>query len=215
MRSFTSSIGKMFDRLQKLPTLVIFIVLIAIIAGVSIFGPPEQSLGEHVRLVYLHGAWVWTAIAGFLAAAVAGFVAMLKQSLNLDSWSIALNRAGLFFWITYLPITLVTARFNWNGLFLEEPRWRMALDLAIVGVLFQLAILVIRRAYVGSAISVGYLLILIWSLMTTDQILHPRGPIATSNSSTIQLFFGVLTMLTIVSGIFLTFWFRNKVPAHS
>jgi hypothetical protein len=201
--------------LRKLPARRAFFVLILVIAGVSTFGPPEQALGEHVRLVYLHGAWVWTSILGFVVAAIAGIFALLKRSPKLDSWSVAFARAGLFFWITYLPITIVTARFNWNGLFLEEPRWRMALDLAIVGVLFQLALLVIRRVYIGSALSLGYLLILSWSLITTELILHPRGPIGASSSLTIQVFFGVLMLLTILSGVFLTRWLREDYPAPS
>lgn len=205
----------MLAALRNPPARNIFLVLILVIAGVSTFGPPEKSLGEHVRLVYLHGAWVWTSIVGFVAAAFTGLFALLKRSPSLDSWSIAFGRSGLFFWITYLPITIVTARFNWNGLFLEEPRWRMALDLAIVGVLFQLALLVIRRVYIGSALGIGYLLILGWSLLTTEQILHPQGPIRASGSLTIQAFFGVLTLLTLLSGIFLSRWLRDVYPAPS
>jgi hypothetical protein len=184
--------------------------VIVLIVGVSTLGPAEKSLGENVRLVYLHGAWVWTAIVGFIAAAIVGLAALIKRSDNLNSWSVALSRSGLFFWLTYLPLSLLTMRFNWNGLFLEEPRWRMAIDLAIVGILFQVALLLLQRQYLGSVINITYFLLLAWSLLRTDQVLHPSSPIASSGSGSIQFFFGALTLLCLLAGILLARWLRDR-----
>jgi hypothetical protein len=32
-----------------------------------LFAPIEKTLGTGLRLIYLHGAWVWVAVLGFLA----------------------------------------------------------------------------------------------------------------------------------------------------
>lgn len=43
--------------------LVQFAITLAAILLLTFLGPQEKSLGANVRLVYLHGAWVLTALA--------------------------------------------------------------------------------------------------------------------------------------------------------
>ena len=56
-----------------------FGLTLALIAVVTLLGPAERSLGSQVRVVYLHGAWVWTALAAFVAAGVIGLVGLLTR----------------------------------------------------------------------------------------------------------------------------------------
>ena len=113
-------------------------------------GPPEKSLGVNVRVVYLHGAWVWTALAGFLASGLVGLVGLLSRRTSLLRWSSALGRTGLIFWITYLPISIWAMQTNWNGLFLMEPRWRLAAIFAVTGLLLQIGLFLIHRPVVDA-----------------------------------------------------------------
>ena len=56
------------------------------IAVCTWLGPSERALGSQVRVVYLHGAWVWTALAAFVASGVAGLVGLLRhQAAWLES----------------------------------------------------------------------------------------------------------------------------------
>ena len=57
---------------KKLSPVYWFILLLILILGLSAIGPAEKTLGMRARVVYLHGVWVWTALAGFVAAAVCG-----------------------------------------------------------------------------------------------------------------------------------------------
>src|SRR5690606_9937862 len=109
----------------------LFLLVLAVaIAAFTALSPAERTLGLNVRVVYLHGAWVWAALAAFLAAAGAGLAGFIRDrasengSLTLHRWSRALGRTGLLFWITYLPLSMWAMQTNWNGLFLAEPRWR-------------------------------------------------------------------------------------------
>src|SRR3990172_1257814 len=102
---------------RRAPLLWFGISLVAI-AGMTLVGPAEKSLGANVRVVYLHGVWVWTALLAFLAAAGAGLVGLILQNEKLQRWSRALGRTGLFFWISYLPISMWAMQTNWNGFFL-------------------------------------------------------------------------------------------------
>ena len=100
---------------------------------------------------------------------------------------------------------------NWNGLYLDEPRWKVGLNFAIVGLLLQLAIWVIQRPAVGSALNGLFFLSLGWTLTQTQQILHPPSPIMESDSLNIRIFFIVLLVLVLHSGWFFTMGIRQTM----
>ena len=107
------------------------IILLAVIAAVTTLGPSEQSLGVNVRLVYLHGAWVWTSLIAFALAAISGIVGLVSKRRELNLWSLTAGRVGLLFWLSYIPLSLWTMQANWNGLYLAEPRFKVAIDFAV------------------------------------------------------------------------------------
>src|SRR5512138_2700356 len=117
--------------------LTLFFITVIVIALLGLFGPEEKSLGANVRIVYLHGAWVLSAEVAFLAAAVYGLIALITRRSSFHQWSAALGRTGIIFWVTYLPLSLWAMQTNWNGLFLSEPRFRLAAIFAVTGVLLQ------------------------------------------------------------------------------
>ncbi|GAH09380.1 unnamed protein product, partial [marine sediment metagenome] len=87
-------------------TVLWFLLNLLAIIVVTAIGPAEKSLGTNVRVVYLHGAWVWAALICILAAALAGIVGLISRRQVAHYWSLALGRTGLIFWITYLPLSL-------------------------------------------------------------------------------------------------------------
>ncbi|HLO16610.1 MAG TPA: hypothetical protein VK206_17385, partial [Anaerolineales bacterium] len=95
--------------------LTLFFATLIVIALLALFGPEERSLGANVRVVYLHGAWVLTAELALIAAGLAGLIALLTKRDVFHKWSAALGRTGIFFWVTYLPLSLWAMESNWNG----------------------------------------------------------------------------------------------------
>ena len=87
---------------RKFPLLWFFIILLVAIL-VAALAPLEKTLGANARLVYFHGAWVWTAMLAFLATALFGLAGILSQRNIFHNWSLALGRTGLAFWITLYP----------------------------------------------------------------------------------------------------------------
>lgn len=183
-----------------------FGVALAVVAGFSLLGPAERSLGANVRVVYLHGAWVWAALACFLTAALVGLVGLILQRSQWQRWSRALGRTGLFFWITYLPISMWAMQTNWNGLFLAEPRWRLALVFAVGGLLLQIGVTLLENPAWAAAANVAYFLTLILALVNTENVMHPPSPILNSDADSIQLFFGGLLLLVLLAAGLLARW---------
>jgi hypothetical protein len=190
--------------------LTLFFATLIVIALLALFGPEEQSLGANVRIVYLHGAWVLTAELAFLAAGLAGLVALITRRALFHQWSAALGRTGIIFWVTYLPLSLWAMQSNWNGLFLAEPRFRIAAIFAVTGILLQIGLWVINIDWLTSLANLLFIIVLRVIFSTAENIMHPPpSPIFNSGNFTIIGFFVALILLSMVAGYFLTRGFLN------
>lgn len=188
----------------KSPLLLFFATLI-VIALLALFGPEERSLGANVRIVYLHGAWVLAAELALAAAGLAGLIALLTRRANFHKWSAALGRTGVFFWVTYLPLSLWAMQSNWNGLFLAEPRFRLAAIFAVTGVLLQVGLWLVNTSWITSVANILFIVVLRVAFATAENIMHPPpSPIFNSGNYAIIGFFLALILLTMVAAYFLT-----------
>jgi hypothetical protein len=188
----------------KSPLASFFLTLFAIFL-LALFGPEEQSLGANVRIVYLHGAWVLTAEAAFALAALAGLLGLVARKDSFHAWSAALGRTGIIFWVTYLPLSLYAMQANWNGLFLAEPRFRLALIFAITGILLQAGLWIINQKWLTSLANLSFFVVLCMVFAAAQDIMHPPpSPIFNSGNYVIILFFVALNLLTWLAAYFLT-----------
>ena len=185
--------------------LTLFFITVIVIALLALFGPEEKSLGANVRIVYLHGAWVLSAELAFIAAAIAGFVALITRREMFHQWSAALGRTGIIFWVTYLPLSLWAMESNWNGLFLSEPRFRLAVIFAVTGILLQVGLWLINTDWITSAANIVFIVVLRIIFASASNVMHPPpSPIFNSGNYAIIGFFLALILLTLVAAYFLT-----------
>jgi len=188
--------------------LLYFFATIIIIALLALFGPEEQSLGSNVRIVYLHGAWVLAAEVAFIAAGLAGLLGLVLRKENFHAWSAALGRTGIVFWLTYLPLSLFAMEANWNGLFLAEPRFRLAVIFAVTGTLLQVGLWLFNISWLTSLANLLYIISLRVVFATAQNIMHPPpSPIFNSGNYVIIGFFVGLNLMSWLAAYFLTRWF--------
>ena len=193
----------------KSPPMMFFVTVLAILL-LAFFGPEEQSLGSNVRIVYLHGAWVLTAEIAFIAAGLAGLIGLLARRDIFHIWSAALGRTGIIFWVTYLPLSLFAMEANWNGLFLAEPRFRLALTFAVVGVLLQVGLWMMNNKVLTSIANLAFIIVLRVIFATAANIMHPPpSPIFNSGNPVLIGFFLALNFLAWVAAYFLTRYFKT------
>jgi hypothetical protein len=185
--------------------LTLFFIIGIVIALLALLGPEEKSLGANVRIVYLHGAWVLAAELAFLLAGLAGLIALIARQDAFHEWSAALGRTGTIFWVTYLPLSLWTMQSNWNGLFLAEPRFRVAAIFAVTGVLLQVGLWLVNIDRVTSLANLLFIVVLRVVFSTAENVMHPPpSPIFNSGNVAIIGFFVALILLTLVAAYFLT-----------
>jgi len=199
--------------MSKLKTpLILFIATLIVIALLALFGPEERSLGANVRIVYLHGAWVLSAEVAFIAAALAGAIALITKRDIFHYWSAALGRTSIFFWVTYLPLSLWAMQTNWNGLFLSEPRFRLALIFAVTGILLQVGLWIININWITPLANILFIIVLRVIFTTAQNVMHPPpSPIFNSGNYVIIGFFLALISLTLLASYFLTRVFLGRI----
>lgn len=180
------------------------------IAGLSLIGPPEKTLGTNIRSVYLHGAWVWASLVTIGLSGLAGFIGLVRDNEKYLLLSRALGRSGLILWITYLPISMWAMEANWNGLFLAEPRWRVAIVFAISGFLLQSGLSLLNRPRWDGSFNLLFSISLAIVLINTRQVMHPPSPIWTSDAWRIQIYFSILTLTMLVLAAEITWWLLSK-----
>jgi hypothetical protein len=181
----------------------------------SLIAPAEKTLGTSARVVYLHGVWVWAALSSFGFAGAVGLVGLLARKESLHRWSRAWGRTGLIFWITYLPISMWAMQTNWNGLFLAEPRWRLAIVFAIGGLALQIGLVFLEKPIWASVVNLLYFAILLVALQMTENVMHPPSPILDSNALRIQLyFFSMLILAFLMAWQVARIWHRLEQPGQ-
>jgi len=189
-----------------------FVLILFTIVLFAALSPQERILGENARIVYLHGAWVWASLATFLAAGLVGLAGLVSGRKSVHSWSRALGRTGLFFWITYLPVSIWAMQTSWNGLYLAEPRFRIAVIFSISGLLLQVGLTLLENPAWASAGNLAFVIALIFTLANTQNVMHPTSPMFDSNAPRIQWSFSILFILALLAAWQVTrFWFSQEI----
>jgi hypothetical protein len=188
------------------------LAIVAAIALVLVVAPLDRVLGDVSRLVYLHGAMVWVALAGFTVAGILGVVHLLTGRPAWYRWSQGVERSAIVFWGGYLPLSVVAADLAWNGVFWAEPRWAMAAQILIVAVAFQVGGALLGNLQVRSTLNALMAGAVWWLLLRTPLIIHPDNPIGASDSMGIKLAFAGLVILCGLAAFQIARWLR---PATS
>lgn len=185
---------------RTLPTWLWGFVFLGFAVVLSLQAPREKVLGTGIRAVYLHGAWMWTGLAAFWLAAGLGLWGFWGKDEDRLRQARAWAWVATGFWLTALPISLWTMQLNWNGLFLAEPRWKVALAFGIAAAILQVALGFFPLRWSGP-VNAAYTLALSWFLWRSEQILHPPSPIFGAASLRFPVHF-----VAVLTALFMAAW---------
>lgn len=187
------------------------LVTLLIIVLLTLLGPSEKTLGTNLRLVLLHGAWVWSGKVSFGLAALFGAGALIWRTRgSWLAWSRALAFSGLFFWLTYLPMSLWVMQLNWGGFFFDEPRWRIPFLFGVIAVLLQAGLWLFNIPWLTAAGNLLFGIALWWQLGGIQNVLHPDAPVAASDSNQIQVYFLILIVFAALLAAQLSLWLFER-----
>jgi heme exporter protein C len=121
---------------------VVSIILLGIAAYLAlVFAPTELVMGDVQRVFYFHIGTAWTALLGFILAAVFSVVYLIKKDSKWDRLQVAAIEVSMVFFFITIVLGSIWARPAWNTWWTWDPR----LTTAAVTELIYIAYFMLRQ----------------------------------------------------------------------
>jgi hypothetical protein len=183
-----------------------------LLAGLGVFlfvliwlSPAERTLGQTVKLVYLHGALVRTAMLLFAISLPINLVALLGGRVGWLVWGKAITWTAVTIWLIHTLFSIITTYAAW-GVFIAwfEPRTRFTFTVAAVG----LVIVAITHLIGDDRFSALAFVVLAGRLAAVQ---HPLNAISSSPSNAIRAFYAAIWVVSLFMGVLLAIWLRGRL----
>lgn len=121
---------------------IVSIILLAVSAYMAlVFAPTELVMGDVQRVFYFHIGTAWTALIGFVLAAVFSVVYLITKDLKWDRLQVTAIEVSLVFFLITIVLGSIWARPAWNTWWTWDPR----LTTAAVTELIYIAYFMLRQ----------------------------------------------------------------------
>jgi heme exporter protein C len=121
---------------------ILSIIVLAISTYLAlVFAPTERVMGEVQKVFYFHIGTAWTALLGFILAAVFSVIYLVTKDLRWDRLQVAAIEVSLVFFLITIVLGSIWARPAWNTWWTWDPR----LTTAAVTELIYVAYFMLRQ----------------------------------------------------------------------
>jgi heme exporter protein C len=117
------------------------VTLLIATALVFFYAPVERVMGAVQKVFYFHVAAAWVGMLGFMVAAIAGVLYLVKNKIIFDTAGAAAVEISLVFFFAAIVMGSIWARPTWNTWWTWDPRLTTA---AIVELIYA-AYVMLRR----------------------------------------------------------------------
>lgn len=186
---------------------LILAILIIVFVLLALLAPPEKSLGEAIRYVYVHVALTRAGLWGFYVAGLLGLVIAVTAGARLQHWTQTLTWVAFALFFAGGIGSVFAQQASWGGLLLEEPRNRSSLTVMAVAL-----IVLVINAWLPWVRARGLLYLLLaayaaWIIPRTPLVFHPANAVGSSPSVAIRYAFLALTLLACLIGAWFLWYF--------
>lgn len=188
-------------------------------AGALVLLPAEETLGDVIKLIFLHGALVRVGMVAFSVAAVLGLACLFSRGPALLRWCLAVQKTAVIVWVAYAVTSMFSTRLSWGEwIAWEEPRVQASIHVLWLSLAcLALVLWVNTRTFTGLAnLVVG---VMAWVLVRGASLLrHPFNPIGESGSLQYPIYYWVMVIALLVLAAALAIWLerrgaRGSIPA--
>lgn len=177
---------------------VLLIALILLDAMLLWLAPAEQTLGQVVKLVYLHGALISASMLGFVVAGALGLVWLFARRGSVLHWMMSLQRAAALTWLIYLISSVWVTYLAWGvAIAWGEPRVEATLRVTLAVVVILIVTEIVKMPLLTAVGNALLAIVTILVIQSAGVIRHPVNPIGTSASAGIKWFYAGIVATTI------------------
>lgn len=194
----------MFDiRRYFWPAVGLCAVLAALVLALM---PAEKTLGQVIKLVYLHGALSRAGMLGFWAAGIAGVGYLIRRNPAWLRWSRSFLFSGWGFWVAHFVVSMPATRLTWGPwIAWGEPRVTMTLQVAAAGLIIIAVSWLLANDLFTAAANVLLAVAVFVLVALTGVLRHPLDPIGESPSPMLRLIYLAL-LVPLVASMGLVAW---------
>ncbi len=175
-------------------------------AAVLAVMPEERTIGQVVKIVYLHGALSRAGLVGFAAAGVAALAYFARSTDRLSGWSMAFAISGWLFWTAHFLVSMPATHLTWGPwIAWGEPRVTMSLQVIGAGLIVQIITWMLGSPRFAAGANLLLSIAVSYLAAQTGVFLHPLDPIRSSPSSLFQLTYLAL-LIPVISSMVLVAW---------
>jgi hypothetical protein len=181
-------------------------VCLVLALGVLALMPAEKTLGQIIKIVYLHGALSRAGMVGLVTAAIPALVYLVTQRSAASAWTEGLLLSGWAFWVAHFVVSMPATRLTWGPwVAWGEPRVTMTLQVIAAG----LIVIVVTRLMGSRLFTAAATLLLALAVgfvaQSSGVIRHPLDPIGGSPSATLRFVY-LLLLIPVIAGMLLVAW---------
>jgi hypothetical protein len=163
-------------------------VVLALAAGLILWlSPAEQTLGQGMKWVYIHLAFIWTAMLGMLIVGLLSLIQVFSDRAGWRQWGTAASWGTLGVLVFAVISSIVVMQVNWGGISWDEPRTQSLLRTMAIWIIIHFAgpWISTQRLRAGlTAVAIAAALI---PMRFGPLVIHPQDPLGMSSSNAIRL----------------------------
>ncbi len=189
--------------------LFVYAALLVLLGLLLVLSPSEVTLGNVVKIVYLHGALERVSAFAYLGAGALGLAQLAFRRAALVRWTQAMAETAIGLWLAQILVSLPAQILAWGGITWTEPRvnsavWFFGLTLVV----YAVARWMNQKPWLSLAAATNALVVLL-ILRGTVNILHPLSPIVASDSLDIKVFYAAIVLTTAALALLIA-WDRGR-----
>jgi heme exporter protein C len=121
---------------------VVSIIVLAVSTYLAlVFAPTELVMGNVQRVFYFHIGTAWVGLLGFIVAALAGIIYLIKKDMKWDRFEVAAVEVSTMFFFITIVLGSIWARPAWNTWW----TWDVRLTTAAITELIYIAYFMLRQ----------------------------------------------------------------------
>lgn len=170
---------------------------------IGLLAPPEQTLGNAAKAVYIHAGLIFVSLCLVTLVGILGVLYLVTGKDVFFNWAKPTKRVTLIFWTIYLISGIVAMYLAWGGMLWQEPRMLLAFAIYILLIAIYILATTVHAPKLVSLFNV-IMGASVWILLSqVPAILHPTSnPIANSSSMLIKLSTLAILVLFSASAVF-------------
>jgi hypothetical protein len=189
---------------EKKNSSIIIAALVILAVAIAWLAPAEQTLGDKVKLVYVHVGIIWTGLFMYVVSAVLSLYFLVTDRKKVFKWSFASEATALRFWGLHAVMGAVSSKLIWGEIAWAEPRMKITLIILVSSIIAYSISGLIKNTDVTSILNVGMPLLILLLILRAGRIMHPINPVSGSTYLSIQISVGTITLLFVLVAFLIT-----------